>query len=122
MGFFFYCFCWDEIKYFVPLWYQSEQFHLLGIFIARGDKIDAGRLYAAVSEDIGKLDDVMADHIEPAREQMPQIVREHLAALDPSRAAQRFHRSPYLPPVHPTSAFGEEYLAGGDFSFPSIFQ
>ena len=63
---------------------------------------------------------VSADLVKCPREQMTQIVREHLAAVHARRVAQGFHGCPDLLPVQSFAASREEYLTGGDFSFSGI--
>lgn len=64
------------------LYDQSHIFHPLTVFCAGGDDIDAGRIDAAVPENIRKLGDVLFDAVEYPGEQVPQVMGEHLLRID----------------------------------------
>ena len=87
---------------------------------AGGYQIDPGGLDAAVPEQVGKLDNIMADLIENSGKQVPQIVREHLARLYARIFAELLELCPDLAAVKLLSASGAKNRAGGDFLFLSI--
>ena len=61
-----------------------------------------------MSQHVRQLHNVAAYLIERDREQVPQIVREHLARLYPCGAADGFHLAPYLPARERLAGSGAE--------------
>lgn len=56
--------------------------HPAAVFRAGGDDIDAGRIDAAVTEDIRQLGNVFFDTVKYTGEQVAQIVGKHLLRVN----------------------------------------
>ena len=61
---------------------------------AGGHDVDASRIDAAVTEKIGEFGDILLQPVEGAGEEMPEVVRKDLGAVDPRLFAQLFHITP----------------------------
>ena len=59
-----------------------------------GDDINAGRIDAAVSENIRKLGNILFDAVKDTGEQVPQVMGEHLLRVDIRLRTQGFHLPP----------------------------
>lgn len=81
-----------------------------GVLCAGGQEIDSGGIDGAVPQDVGKLDDVPADLIKGAREQMAQIMWKYFGGCDACCLAEPFHLCPDLPSGQAFAAFGEKDL------------
>ena len=86
----------DNFVLFCCLRNQPQALHTLFMLFSAGDQIHPRRLNAAVSQNICQLHDIPAGSVVHAREQVPQIVREHLTRFHARRRAQRFHLRPNL--------------------------
>ena len=64
------------------------------MFDTRGNDINARRVDAAVTENVGELGNILFNTVEHPREQMPQVVREYLTRIDIGVRAEFFHLSP----------------------------
>ena len=62
--------------------HQTQSFYFSAVLRASGHDIDAGGVNAAVTQDIGKLCDVLFDAVESPSKQFPQIMGKHLTFLD----------------------------------------
>ena len=62
--------------------YQMHIFHSLAVLRAGGDDINSCCVNAAVTENIGKLGDVLFDSIEHTGEQVAQVVRKYFLRVD----------------------------------------
>ena len=60
------------------------------------NQVDARGFYARMAEQVGEFRHITADAVKRPREQMPQVVREHLGGCDACRPADRFHLRPDL--------------------------
>ena len=87
------------LSFFCCLRNQPQALHPLFMLFSAGDQIHPRRLNAAVSQNICQLHDIPAGSVVHAREQVPQIVREHLTRFHARRRAQRFHLRPNLFPA-----------------------
>ena len=65
--------------FFFFLHHKPQLLDFAAVLRARGHDVNAGGVDAAVTQDVGQLGYVLLDPIERAGEQLPQIVREHLA-------------------------------------------
>ena len=83
------------------------------VFVLRagGDQVDACGLNARVPEHVRELGHVPRDAVERPREQVPQVVREHLARRHARRAADGLHLRPDLPARQTCTVSGEKDLA-----------
>ena len=75
-----------------------------------------------MAQHVRQFYDIGAFAVKNAREQVPQVVREHLPRRDVRRPAGRLHLCPYLFSPQAPAASGEEYLAGGGFVFSRVVQ
>ena len=73
-----------------------------------------------MAQHIRKAHDVPLGPVEGGGEQVPQIVREHLARLHPCRLAQPLEFKPHLPPRNALPAACEKNLTGSDFLFSGV--
>ena len=101
--------------------HQSQLVKLLRLLLAAHGKIDAGRFDIAVSQHIGQAGNVLAGLVKGRGEQVPEVMREHLARRYPRRLTQPFQFIPDLPPCNTFSAFGAKDRAGSDFLFFRVF-
>ena len=97
------------------MWYSffltSEQTEFLDLFpvdFARFHRIDAGRVDAAVPENVGEPDDVLPEIVEGAREEVPEIVRKHFLFADARRLTEFFHVRPDIGPIQRLAAPRDE--------------
>ena len=88
----------------------------------RCEQIDACGLDRAVTEHIGELGDVLGGAVVYPCEQMPEVVRKHLAAVNVCLLANCFHFAPDLFSGNAVTAFGDEKFTGSDFVFLGVFQ
>ena len=91
------------------------------MFRPSGDKVDAGGLNAGVPQNIRQLYYIPAGPIEQRGEQVPEIVREHLALFHSRFGTDGFHLGPDLASAQTPPASGEKDLPGGDFLFLAYF-
>lgn len=82
--------------------------HPLAVLRAGGDDINAGRIDAAVTENVGELCNVLFDAVKHPGEQVAQIVRKHLFRVDLRLLAQGFHLPPDICPVDGLARAGHE--------------
>ena len=78
------------------------------MFCAGADNIDARGIYTTVTEDVGKLGDILLNAVEHASEQMPQVVRKHLVGIDVGFLAQCLHITPDVRPADRLAAARDE--------------
>ena len=97
------------------LYYQPHTFHSSAVFRAGGNDVDACRVDAAVTEDVGELGDVLFHVVEHAGKQMPQVVRKNLFGVDTCRLAQCFHFAPDGRPADGFSRAGHKDHPAFDF-------
>ena len=76
------------------LYYQMQVLHAVAVFRAGGYNIYTRGVYAAVTQNIGKLCKVFFDLIKQPGKQMPQIMGKHLFRADICPRTQRFHLPP----------------------------
>ena len=87
---------------------------------AARDDVDARRIDTAVSQDIREPRDVFLYAVKGSREQVPQIVREHLFGVDVRILAQLLHIPPYIGTTDRLSVFRDENGTGRYFLLPYI--
>ena len=75
------------------------------------DDINSCSVYTAVTEDVGKLGDVLFDPVKNAGKKVPQIMRKNFVRVDVGFHAQRFHIPPDIRPTNRFSAARDEYTA-----------
>ena len=75
---------------------------------AARDDVDARRIDTAVSQDIREPRDVFLYAVKGSGEQVPQIVREHLAGVDAGFLAEALHLPPDIRSVHQLACLGNE--------------
>lgn len=107
---------------YIVLCHQSQPVEHPGVLLAAGHEIDPGGIDAGMAQHVRQFYDIGALALKNAREQVPQVVREHLPRRDVRRPAGRLHLCPYLFSPQAPAASGEEYLAGGGFVFSCIVQ
>ena len=69
-------------------------FHTATVFGAGGDNIDSCGVNAAVSENVGKLGNILLNAVKHTGEQVAEVVRKHLLRVDLCLDAQSFHFPP----------------------------
>ena len=69
-------------------------FHAAAVLGAGGDDINSCGVDAAVTENVGKLDDVLFDAVKHAGEKVAQVVRKYFLRIDVRGFAQGFHFTP----------------------------
>ena len=62
--------------------YQSHIFHSPPVLCSSGNDIDSCGVDAAVTEDVGKLGDVLFHSVEDTGKQMAKVVRKDLFGID----------------------------------------
>lgn len=82
----------------------------------------AGRLHAAVPQNICQFHNIFACLIKRRGKQMPQVVRKDLRGLYPGNFTQSLEHPPDLPSGERLAASGAKNRAGGDLLFLGIFQ
>ena len=70
---------------------QTQLFNFSRLFFSAYGNIDPCRVDVRMSQQIGQSAQVFFRLIKHAREQMPQIVGKHLAAIHPRHLAQILH-------------------------------
>lgn len=75
---------------------QSQSIKSFGMFRPAGNKVEARCFYAAVSQYIGQLGNILAGSVKHRSEQVPQVVRKYFGIRYPRLPAQRFHFRPNL--------------------------
>lgn len=83
-----------RIMWFSFLYDKTQPLDLPPVFRSGGHNIDSGGVDGAVTQDIGKLCDVLFDTVKGAGEKLSQIVGKHLGRLYPGRFTQLFHSRP----------------------------
>ena len=78
------------------------------MFSPGADDINARRIDAAVTEDVGEFGDVLFNAVEYAGEQVSQVVRKHLVRIDVCFFTKRFHISPNVRPADRFAAACDE--------------
>lgn len=73
---------------------QPHPLHLPRMVQAAFGGIDAGGVNAGMAQNVGQSGQIPLQTLECPREQMPQIVRKHLACRYTRRAAEGFHLPP----------------------------
>ena len=63
------------------LYYQVQILHAAAVLRAGGNDIDAGRIYAWVTENVRQLCNILFNSIEHTGEQVPQIMGKYLSGL-----------------------------------------
>ena len=63
------------------LYYKPHTLHTLAMFRTGGDNINSGRVDAAVTENIGKLGNVLFNPVKYTGEQVAQVMWEHLSRV-----------------------------------------
>ena len=111
-----------NITQIMCLYHQSHILHSLAVFRAGGDDINPRGIDAAVAEDIGELGDVLFQPVKRTGEQMPEIMREHLAGIDVRVPAQRFHLPPDIRAADGLAAAGDKDRACCDTLFLGVLQ
>ena len=66
------------------------------MFGAGGDNVNPCGVDTAVTENVGKLGNVLFDAVKHPGEQVAQIMRKHLLRIDIRLDAQRFHLPPNI--------------------------
>ena len=87
--------------------YLQQQMHALEqppVLLAGRHEIDAGRVDAAVAQDIGELRDVLFQFIKRPGKELSQIVRKHLVRAYLCHRAQAFHSGPDVAAVQGPAA------------------
>ena len=87
---------------------QPHIFHTFTMLGAGADDINARRVYTAVTEDVGKLGNILLYAVEYTGEQVSKIVRKHLVRVDARLRTQRFHVPPDVRPADRLSAACDE--------------
>ena len=64
------------------LYYQVHAFHTLTMFRACADDINSCRIYAAVTENVGKFGDVLFNAVKHSGKQVAQVVGKDLLRID----------------------------------------
>ena len=81
------------------------------MFIAGGNDVNSGCVDTAVTENIGKLGNVLFNPVKCAGKQMPQVMRKDLFRVYPRLPAKAFHLPPDIGAVHRFSCAGDKYSA-----------
>lgn len=84
--------------------------------------VDAGRIDAAVAQNVRQLRDILLHSVERTGKQLAQVVRKDLAGLHPRLFAERLHLRPDIASIEQLSAPGDENRAGADAAFLCVGQ
>ena len=79
------------------------------MFRAGGNDINAGGVNTAVTEDVGKLGDVLFNTVKGTCEQVTKIMRKYLLRIYSRLLAKAFHFSPNIRAAHWLTVAGNEY-------------
>ena len=99
---------------------EFQLFQLLPVLGAGRNQVNPRRRQARMPEDVRQFDHVPRLPVKHLRKQVPEVVGEDFAGLDPGFFTERLHLRPNLFPVHRLPASGEKNLAGGGFLFPRV--
>ena len=89
---------------------------LLAVNLSAFHRIDARRVDACVTENVGKAYDVLLHRVIGACKEMAQIVRKHLLFGYACRLAKRFHIRPNIRPIQRLSVLRYENGAAFDIA------
>ena len=89
---------------------------------ARGYDINTGRIDRTVTQDVGKLCNVLFDAVEGAGEEFPQIVGKNLRGLHTGGFAQLLHSTPDVAAIQRLSGTGNEDCARCDAMSLGVIQ
>lgn len=84
------------------------------MFCAGCNDVDPGRIDTAVTENVGKLGNVLFDSIECSGKQMTKVVRKHLVGRYPRLLTQRFHLTSDITSAHRLTRFRKKDTACSD--------
>lgn len=99
---------------------KAQAFHLPAVLHARCHNVDAGRIDAAVAQDVRQLGDILLHPVERTGKQLAQVVRKDLAGLHARLFAERLHLCPDIASIVRLSTSGDENHAGADAAFGTI--
>lgn len=112
----------NYVGIFYSLHDQPQPLDFSAVLGAGGHNINAGRVNAAMAQDVCQLRNILFNAIESSGKEFPQIVREHLAGIDSSLLTQRFHLRPDTTAIQRFSVSGEKDHTGADFFFFGVVQ
>lgn len=97
--------------YFLHSHYKSEPLNLLSVLFACFHSINARGVHVRMSQNIRKPYNILLHLVERPREQVAQVVREHLSLVYVRALAQFFHVAPYVCSVKRLAAPCDKYCA-----------
>ena len=92
------------------------------MFDAGGHDINPGGVDTAVTQDVGKLGDVLLDTIESSSKELPQVMGKHLGFFHTRNLTKLFHLPPNSTAVKRFSALANKDRPGRDMLVLSIIQ
>ena len=93
------------------LYYQPHIFHTLTVFIAGGNDINSCGVDTAVTENIGKLGNILFNPVKHPCEQMPQIMGKHFLRIYACLLTKPFHLPPDICTAYRFACAGDKYSA-----------
>ena len=88
-----------RIMWFSFLYDKTQPLDLAPVFRSGSHDIDSGGVDGTVTQNVGKLCNVLFDAVKGAGKEFSQIVGKHLGWLYPCGFTQLFHGRPDVAPV-----------------------
>ncbi len=80
--------------------------HAAAVLAAGGNNINSCGVDAGMSQNVGKLCNILFNLVKHSCKQVPQVVRKHLFRVYVSVSAERFHLAPDVAAIDGVPCFG----------------
>ena len=97
------------------LYYQPHIFHTLTVFIAGGNDINSCGVDTAVTENIGKLGNILFNPVKHPCEQMTKVMWEHFLRIYACLLTKPFHLPPDVGATYRFACAGDKNRTCLDF-------